>query len=169
MHSGEVITILGALDGARKMNAAEISAATGLAVDGVKRRLPALVRQGLAARAGGAFKATQEGSAVAAAAGAARPARDTIRQRMWTALRNLKKATIAELLTLASTTRTADRAYAQHFLRVLQRAGYVVAKPRRNNGPITWVLVKAVGARAPTWSRRTRTLADPNTGEVHRL
>lgn len=102
------------------------------------------------------------------------PKADTLRQRAWNAMRIRKRFTVDDLATLAA--RAGDkvpRDNLQHFLKALERGGYVSARPTRakesaapgSNGCIVWRLEKDTGPFAPrvAWDRAS--LFDHNTQE----
>ena len=102
--------------------------------------------------------------------------KSTLRDRVWSALRMERSATVPDLLRAASS--GAERAAAGNigrYLRTLERAGYVVAKPRRRPGAaltspghICWLLVRDTGPRAPRIRRVDGgwLVSDPNNGEA---
>lgn len=165
------IAILGAIpDNRQRLGAETIAARLGEDVRSVRISLGVIEARGLVERRGGHFIRTAAGNAVLAAAGAApRRPRDSLRQRLWRAMRKLRKATLADLVTVAaagSERNPADNAGA--YLGQLTRAGYLIELQRRGpRAPRTWVIVRDTGPRAPVWSRTRRIVADHNTGEVH--
>lgn len=83
-------------------------------------------------------------------------------QRLWTALRVIRRDVDAPGLALAAGT-TRQRAMA--FLNLLARAGYV--QPGRSGIGPSWRLVRDTGSRAP--KRTLAGLHDVNTNETHGL
>jgi hypothetical protein len=99
--------------------------------------------------------------------------RDTLRARSWRALRQLKKATVPELLELAARGGEGKHPHADisRYLGVLERFGIVRRLPRRvpgvktgSNGFQQWLLLRDLGPRSPLWLGRKRQLIDRNTG-----
>ena len=109
--------------------------------------------------------------------GRRKPMENTFRVRLWRALRQVKKATIPDLIELAGKGDERDAAgNARRYLRALRRAGYVTGLARKEPGTkITstgftrYLLVKNTGPAAPVWNSKHGELYDPNTGEVQRL
>jgi hypothetical protein len=97
--------------------------------------------------------------------------KDTFRARVWRALRVKGKATIPDLVEIAS--RPNDRAVksnAQHYLRFLIAAGVAVRLPLRSpgfaptsNGFARYALARDLGPRAPVATKKG--LFDPNSGQ----
>jgi hypothetical protein len=100
--------------------------------------------------------------------------RDTLRDRAWSALRQLKKATIPELIELAGKGTEADAT--SNLRRYLWKlATYeIVAKLKRrvpglaptSNGFVQFVLVRDLGPKAPLWRSSTRHLIDRNSDTI---
>jgi hypothetical protein len=135
-----------------------------------RRTLAAMRDGGLMEERRGLWRSRPDGRAVLAASGRARAPRRDFRQRLWSALRRLKKATIKELVTLAAAQERDARRNAQRYLRGLAAAGYVRALPRPGRGRANaWVLVRDSGPRAPSYSPGAATITDPNNGEVHHV
>lgn len=97
---------------------------------------------------------------------------NSLRQRLWRALRIARKSSLPELLLSAA--RDTDRdpeTNAHGYLGALKRAGYVVDLARRepgyaltSNGYKQWLLLRDTGPEAPVWRRARKQLYDPNTG-----
>ena len=101
-----------------------------------------------------------------------RPPRDSLRKRLWRAMRQEKKFTINALLINAVRDETSAYSAAGHYVRRLERAGYLMRLPRReagssltSNGFLRWSLVNDTGPLPPL-PRRDGSVYDPNTGEV---
>lgn len=102
-----------------------------------------------------------------------RHVKNTLRARIWRALRIKQKASLTDLLTAATT--DADRQpenNARTYLSALRRAGYVVVLARRepgiaetSNGFKKWLLLRDSGPQAPIYRERYGEVFDPNTGE----
>lgn len=93
----------------------------------------------------------------------------SLRARAWRAMRIKEKFGVDELLTLLcdGTERQAEYNL-QGYLRILERAGYLAELKRRGpEGSRRWWLARDTGPLAPAWNKVARTLADPNTGELH--
>lgn len=99
--------------------------------------------------------------------------RTTLRAKIWTALRILKKGTVNDFLELAQsgTERNAvNNAY--KYLRALELAGYVQQMKVReagtapsSNGFKRYLLVNDSGALPPVYYAAKRTVRDPNDGK----
>lgn len=108
---------------------------------------------------------------------AARVSAKTLRHRVWKALGQRRKATLRDLLRLASTgAEGAAESNIRRYLRALEQSGYLLrVKARRpgdaptSNGHLQWVVVRWTGPRAPSNDARRNTLYDPNLGITHRL
>ena len=105
--------------------------------------------------------------------GVRRPVEDTLRARLWRALRLKRKASLPQLLTLAArgSERAAER-NAWMYLRALHRAGYIQRLAMRakggsssSRGHIRWLMLRDTGPMAPVVRPRHREVVDPNTGE----
>ena len=101
-----------------------------------------------------------------------RPVRDSLRTRLWRAMRLERKFTLAALLVHAVRDEKSPASAAGHYLRALERAGYLMRLPRRepgtsvtSNGFLRWSLVNDTGPLPPL-PRGNGTVYDPNTGEV---
>ena len=166
-RSTTLLAILGQLEPAHaRRNAGELAAETDCQLGTVRIVLQRAETAGLVEADGTRFAATAKGRALLASAGGVRAPRRDLRQRLWTALRRMKKATVDELVTVAASGDEANaRNNAQRYLPVLERAGYVRALPRRQGRAKVWLIVNDSGARAPMVCRGN-TVSDPNTGEV---
>lgn len=105
--------------------------------------------------------------------GDAKPRQNTFRQRVWKTLRLRRKASSFDLLTNAGDGGKATEDNLHHYLRGLERAGYVQRLARRapgtaptSNGYAVWLLLKDTGPLAPIVSVRKAELRDPNTSET---
>lgn len=92
------------------------------------------------------------------------------RQRIWNALRTLKKLTVDDILMRIIDGDERDpRSNVLKYVRALARAGYVQAMPQRerplnptSNGCRRWLLITDTGPDAPVHRVRRDTLYDPN-------
>lgn len=164
---------------------AEIADATGLSEHRAVKSLGVLVRRDLVARPErGVYVLTRDGGELLAAASpvtggprrsrsGVRRCRDTLRARMWSALRKQRKATLATLLRLACRAdENADGTNAAQYMRALAAAGIVRRLEWREPGTALtspgrprWLLVRDLGPLAPVWSQRKGYVLDPNNGE----
>lgn len=95
---------------------------------------------------------------------------DTLRARVWAALRAMKKATIPELLELAAGGNERDpHSNARRYLRILASAGVVRLLDHRapglaltSNGFQRYALIDDLGPKAPIWRAKANHLWDPN-------
>lgn len=98
----------------------------------------------------------------------------TLRHRLWLALGQRRKGTLPELLALTAVgdERDAER-NARRYLRLLERAGYLVRLPGHaagltstSNGYVKWLVVRWTGPRAPVSQGDHAALYDPNLGQT---
>lgn len=93
-----------------------------------------------------------------------------LRQRVWNALRTLKKLTIDDILMRVIDGDERDpRSNVMKYVKALARAGYVQAMPQReaplnptSNGCRRWLLITDTGPAAPVCRVSRDTLYDPN-------
>jgi hypothetical protein len=167
-----------------------LEAATGLARKQIVMAIDRLSKRRLVAHAGHAlYRRTAAGDAFIAAGATVRPGpadrgprplrgdhaagRDTLRDRAWRALRQLKKATLPEILELACRGEEADpHGNVRTYLYQLLRKGIVARLSRRvpgiaqtSNGFHQWLLVRDLGPKAPVWRKRSGVLIDRNSGK----
>lgn len=163
----------------------EIAERTGTDRRDVARRCGQLLYRGLVERAGkGRYRLTEAGAAALAGGGRIRSgppgpltaprkaATDTLRARLWKALRAVRKATVPELLTIAARGKEREAASnARRYLRRLEAAGYVREIPGRkpgtamtSNGFKCYRLLMDgdTGPLPPRYSPKERALYDPN-------
>ena len=182
---GVATAVLSALERGPGFTTEWLSKQTGYTHKQVSDACAVLARRGfVASRVVGKFRVTNAGRELLNAGGCVRPGhpdgprdrrivRDTLRDRVWRALRMLRTATIPEVLCLA---RAGDENAANNnvrkYLRALEKAGYVVRDARRvpgtaptSNGFARFILVENTGAKAPVYSNRKGHLYDPNTGK----
>src|SRR5690606_11204249 len=105
--------------------------------------------------------------------GPAAPKQNTFRQRVWKTLRLRRNASSFELIANASAGEKAAAENLYHYLRALERGGYVQRLARKapgtavtSNGYAVWLLLKDTGPLAPIVSTSKKALRDPNTDEV---
>lgn len=152
--------------------------ATGMA-------LLVLHRRGLVERPGhGVYRLAEPGRALIDAGGAVRsgPAHGrrakvqarTLRHRLWTALASRRKATLPELLDLAvaGDERNAEN-NARRYLRLLERAGYLLRLPNRapglaptSPGHLKWLVLRWTGPHAPVARAGHGAVYDPNLDQT---
>lgn len=102
---------------------------------------------------------------------------DTLRSRIWTALRIRQKASIPDLIMLTAQGNAREKALESNigkYLRALAKAGFVSKMPRRepgtaitSNGYVRWLLIRNTGPLAPVWRPGKSSVYDPNTTEEH--
>jgi len=175
--------ILGELARGGCLTTAELVKATGIAPNKVADACGAVIRRGLIERIErGCFRVTPEGAAAAAAgvtivsgpvgpltsAVPRRPRRITGRDRLWHAIRTLRKFTLAELMEVSG----ASRDGAARYVWALTRAGYLTPLRREarfhvtSNGCCRWLLTDNTGAGTPTLNRAGSAIHDPNDGRT---
>lgn len=158
-----------------------------------------LAKRGLATKAGiGRYRRTAAGDLVAAAGATIKPGpkrpgvdakgapqqrdlradhaaeRGTLRDRVWRALRMLKKATIPELLELAAREgEECELSNVHRYLSILADHDLVTRLKRRlpgaspmSRGLIQWALIRDVGPKAPLYRKATSELINRNSGAV---
>lgn len=103
------------------------------------------------------------------------PVAGSLRAKLWRAIRLRRKATLGELVRLASTGEEVNaKLNASRYLRVLARAGYLEPLARASdgkptsNGLIRYALIRDTGLSAPIIRQRGGAweVYDPNTQEV---
>lgn len=160
---------------ARPATTAEILAATGEADRPVYCRLRRWLRQGFVVRDKGEpkkFSLTAEAPDIAAPPKVGEALRihrrPTARQRLWAAMRVLKRFDVPMLMMTAEVSRRA----CDDFLQLLARAGYVRLLGHRNVGSkrtwSTYQLVRGTGPKCPSITNPEsgeRMLIDRNTGQ----
>lgn len=158
---------------------------TGLGTRSVEQAVLKLRRHGLVEKvARGCHKLTDAGRA-AIESGATlrsgprgphtgkRVVKDTLRTRVWRAIRLRRKFTIPDLISLVAEGGERDiESNIRKYLKVLTRAGILTELPRReggnaltSNGYKRWWLAdeKDTGPKAPVWRQGADTVFDPNT------
>lgn len=163
----------------------EIADETGLARNDAATAAGKLLSRGLIERVErGCYRATADGEAQAASGkpltsgprtyhrGANRHP-GSLRQRVWTALRNRMRggspgASIGDLTQLAARDEKQPAGEVQKFLLRLYQAGYLRRLPPIKDGQrryLRYELVRDTGPRSPQVRQGGRTVHDPNTGE----
>lgn len=100
----------------------------------------------------------------------------TFAARLWKAMRAMRSFTVDDLVALAVRAERDPLTMAYRYVKAMERAGYVLATPRRkpgtaltSNGHKHYILVRDTGPEAPVLSMRHRAILDPNTGDRHPL
>jgi DNA-binding Lrp family transcriptional regulator len=97
---------------------------------------------------------------------------DSLRARLWRALRIRVRVTLFELLQLAARGDEANaKANAVRYLGALGRSGYVADRrqPGQRAMDVCYILLRNTGPLPPQWNKRQRRVFDPNTREVTRV
>lgn len=179
--------VLAALDRDSCLTTEFLAITTGLSRKSIVAAVATLIGRGLADRREvGCYTLTAEGESFRAAgkeiksgpngplnlAAVRRPRRTTQRDRLWSAMRILKKFTLGEILTLAG---DGSESNAQHYIAALAGAGYLRQMHRRergtsltSNGFKRWQLIRDTGPAAPIWRKQRGELFDPNISGVAR-
>lgn len=155
---------------------AEVAAALGLATPQLKKTFRCLRARGYIRTVEGVHEITEAGRStleqdeeITCGPRKGRKRNEgSLRARAWRAMRIKEKFSLDDLLTLlCDGTELSAENNLRSYLRALEGAGYLVELKRRGpeNTP-RWWLSRDTGLRAPSWNRLTRTVADPNTGEV---
>lgn len=102
--------------------------------------------------------------------------KNTLRERVWRAIRIRRKFSAFEILPLAVKGERDAESNARKYFRVLTRAGYLSELPTRQHGDTPagsgfkrFLLVRDSGPQAPCWLPSRGIVFDPNTEEEHRL
>ena len=166
---------------------AEIAEMTGASRKDTAKACAILLSRGLADRPKLGCYCLNEAGRIALEAGAMprsgprgpksgrpRQVKNSLRSRLWAALRRLKKASLADLLPLAANGREQNAlSNGRQYLIHLRKAGIIVALEQRDpgesptsNGYLRHMLLRDLGPLAPIHSRRRNGLFDPNSGEI---
>jgi hypothetical protein len=100
--------------------------------------------------------------------------KDTLRIRVWRAIRIRRKFTVPELIVLVAdeNSRGDITSNVQKYVRALAKAGYLIEMPKREQGTALtsngykrfWLQdAKDTGPKAPVWRLELKTVYDPNT------
>lgn len=152
--------------------------------DALRSACRGLHKRGYATFAEGVLTITDAGRAVLASGAELRSgpesknvstrAGNTLRAKAWRAMRMRDGFSLDDLLTMLC---DGSEAYAEKnlgdYIRALACAGYLLALPRRGNGPhpqrYRLRRDRNTGLEAPAFNKASRTLTDLNTGEVFRI
>lgn len=119
-----------------------------------------------------------EGRAIASGQGRRRYTRTNgLREKAWWLMREMRKFTVADLLTtLADGTERDAAGNLGKYCAVLSRAGVLQRMKRRvpgtapqSNGHLVWWIKRDLGRQAPVWRQRHGVVFDPNSGDVLQL
>lgn len=160
----------------------EVAAATGLPPERITRLVTALNRNGLISMAQrGCYRRTPAGDAAIAAGtlpksgprgprGVPNTSQGGLAERLWRALRMLRRATLPELLEIADPRECRYDDHAARYLRQLKAAGVTGVSNRKvagtaltSNGFKQHILLRDLGPKAPIWRQREKRLWDPNS------
>lgn len=163
---------------------ADLSEALGRASSQITTTALRLRRRGLIETGeAGRYRATDAGRAfieagrtVKSGQGTPRSRQKTrgLRERAWWLMRDAKRFTLPILLdTLAGEHDRSAGSNLGKYVRALEQCGVLRRMRRRvsgitlqSNGHVIWMLVRDLGRQAPVWRPRSKTLFDPNSGEV---
>lgn len=165
----------------------QIAAAGTAAGNGLEWSLRRLRRRGLVELDARRYRLTAAGRAFLAAGkrltsgprgpiAAKRLVKNTLRERVWRAIRIRRKFSAFEIIPLAAsgTERDAEGNVCK-YLRVLARSGFLAQLPTRRRGDSRagsgykrYLLVRDTGPQAPRWLPVRGIVYDPNTTEEHR-
>ncbi|PKR90899.1 hypothetical protein CXZ10_06010 [Pleomorphomonas diazotrophica] len=173
--------VVNALQGGACLTTAALAELTGLSDRDVAKACCSLVSRGwVVRRERGCFEMSAVGEKAIAAGGIItsgptgpltqaeprRPRRQTVRDKMWTTMRTLKKFRIADLETLAGATRD----NAQRYVGALERTEFLSRlRPEPGTAPTSngfrrWLLVRNSGPDAPVYKAEAGEVYDRNTG-----
>ena len=164
----------------------ELRASTGLTSMQIREAADSLIARSMATRSSrGMLRITTTGlrkaaSGTAITSGPNGPKqadeRGTFRNRVWRALRMLKRFTVGDIVRLASSGSEANpQDHAYKYVEALSRAGIISRLPNRREkstaslgcrGHSIYVLLNDLGPMAPHWNKRLAQVSDPNHGEV---
>lgn len=185
--------VLGALDRATCLTTDTLAANLDMERKDVARAMGKLIGRGYAERKEvGCYQLTAEGEAFRASGkefkpGAYkrtakhwRPRANSLRDRLWSALRVKQKASIPELIELAARDdkerTTAARNSAWRYIDALTKVGILRELPRRepgtaltSNGFKRWQLVNDLGPTAPQLRKNSTEVYDPNGDKAYPL
>lgn len=177
------MAIAGALSSGACLTTAELAAATGIERSRIADGCCRLITRGwIVRRERGCFELSREGRTALDAGETItsgprgpltqgvprRRRRQTARDRLWSAIRILRKFGLADLEMMTA----ASRANVMRFVNVLERTGYLAPLRREpgtaptSQGYRRWLLVRDTGPDAPVFRARRRQLYDANTGET---
>lgn len=163
---------------------------TGMTAQQVEQAALKLRKHGLLEKTGqGCHKLTDTGRAAAAEGAKLRSGprawtapkvnKDSLRIRVWRAIRIRRKFTIQDLAMLVAQGGEKDiESNIGKYLRVLVKAKYLIELPKReagtkqgSNGFIRYWLTdeKDTGPQAPVWRKGKNTVYDPNTEQEHAI
>lgn len=178
--------VVGALLSGACLTTAALSELTGLPNHSVAQACCKLVSRGwIARRERGCFELSAEGRRAAEAgetitsgshsprteASPRRPRRRTTRDKMWTAIRTMRKFNLSDLETMAG----ASRCDAQRYALMLMKAGYLSrlrSEPGlapTSNGFSRYLLIRPSGPEAPVYRAKRKEIYDRNTGETFQI
>jgi hypothetical protein len=155
---------------------------TGLDARQVRQSASTLISNGLMEKTvKGCLRLTRAGRQAVASGASIRNKRvlkDTLRVRVWHAIRIRRKFTVPDLISLVAdeNARGDITSNVQKYVRALSRAAYLVELMRREPGTSPnsngykryWLQdEKDSGPQAPVWSAAKQTVYDPNTEVTH--
>lgn len=181
---GAAAKVLGSLAESRRcLTLDELAAELGLARKVITRAVPRLVTNKYVRRADrGCYEATAAGRKIneigyrpgpqRANTAPPKPSKNSLRQRVWSAMRQRRRFVIADLIELAARPDEVNcYSNIQIYLSRLRAAGYVRELAERaqgtapeSNGFKQFLLIRDTGIIAPV--ARPGSVRDPNTGEV---
>lgn len=175
------LALLRALPECGRITAAKLALAAGLPRDTVPSVADKLKRRGyLEKLGGGCYALTAKGRTLRDSGienlrrtkrgprrgPPAQPRGRSARDKAWWHLRNLRKATLSELLRKMGAPDSA-RDSVGTFLKALGAAGYLGSLRRNASGPIAWVLVRNTGPQTPVVQRARAHVWDPNERQYY--
>lgn len=178
----KLLTAIGESNPRHCITEARLVELTGLAASQVKQSASTLIGNGLMEKTvNGCLRLTRAGRQAVESGASIRSKRvlkDTLRVRVWRAIRIRRKFSVPEIISLVvdENARGDITSNVQKYVRALGKAGYLVELPRREQGTAVtspgykrWWLQdgKDTGPQAPVWSLEKRRVYDPNTEETH--
>lgn len=178
----KLLTAIGQSNPRHCITEAHLVELTGLLVTQVRQSASTLISNGLMEKTTkGCLKLTSAGRHAVASGKSTRPHRalkDTLRARIWRAIRIRRKVTVAEIISLVAdeTARGDITSSVQKYIGALAKAGYLIEMKRREPGTALtspgmkrWWLSDHMdtGPQAPVWYMEKKRVYDPNTDITH--
>ena len=180
------MAIAGALSAGACLTTAELAAATGIERSRIADGCCRLITRGwIVRRERGCFQLSADGRSALDAgetitsgprraltqATPRRRRRQTVRDRIWSTIRVMRKFGLADVEMMTG----GSRANVMRYVIALERAGYLTPLRKEpgvapsSPGFCRWLLVRDTGPTAPVFRARSRDVFDANTGAFHAL
>ena len=178
----KLLTAIGESNPRHCISEARLVELTGLNAKQVKQTASTLIGNGLMEKTiKGCLRLTSAGRQAVESGASIRNRRalkDTLRVRVWRAIRIRRKFTVPDIIGLVAdeTARGDITSNVQKYVRALWKAGYLMEMQKREQGTSLtsngykryWLYdLKDTGPQAPVWSVEKQTVYDPNTEVTH--